>query len=188
MCSVSRSRRKSAGVIPSDRSRRPCRQCELAALRLWPCVARNQNKEVAAEELGRERRQIQTSGLRRQHSADLFCRRTVGLPHGFQCPSKPSTSTCSFNSSPWSLSAGSALSSASSRSVLVVVLPHLISSAMKPRRPEGQRHEGVRNPESAVWRHHARIFILEPRGLAGIWARVRFYFELWPFKTRSWDS
>ena len=32
------------------------------------------------------------------------------------------------------------------------------------------------------------FLILEPRGLAGIWARVRFYFELWPFKYRAWDS
>ena len=31
------------------------------------------------------------------------------------------------------------------------------------------------------------FLILEPRGLAGIWARVRFYFELWPFKYRSRD-
>ena len=30
--------------------------------------------------------------------------------------------------------------------------------------------------------------ILEPRGLAGIWARVRFYFQLWPFKYRAWDA
>ena len=31
------------------------------------------------------------------------------------------------------------------------------------------------------------FLILEPRGLAGIWARVRFYFQLWPFKYRSWE-
>jgi branched-chain amino acid transport system permease protein len=29
---------------------------------------------------------------------------------------------------------------------------------------------------------------LEPRGLAGIWARIRFYFQLWPFKYRSWEG
>jgi branched-chain amino acid transport system permease protein len=32
------------------------------------------------------------------------------------------------------------------------------------------------------------FLILEPRGLAGIWARVRFYFQLWPFKYRSWEA
>jgi branched-chain amino acid transport system permease protein len=32
------------------------------------------------------------------------------------------------------------------------------------------------------------FLILEPRGLAGIWARVRFYFQLWPFKYRAWES
>jgi hypothetical protein len=32
------------------------------------------------------------------------------------------------------------------------------------------------------------FLILEPRGLAGIWARVRPYFELWPFKYRAWES
>lgn len=32
------------------------------------------------------------------------------------------------------------------------------------------------------------FLVLEPRGLAGIWARVRFYFQLWPFKYRAWES
>ena len=32
------------------------------------------------------------------------------------------------------------------------------------------------------------FLILEPRGLAGILARVRFYFQLWPFKYRAWES
>jgi ABC-type branched-subunit amino acid transport system permease subunit len=32
------------------------------------------------------------------------------------------------------------------------------------------------------------FLILEPRGLAGIWARARFYFQLWPFKYRAWES
>jgi len=32
------------------------------------------------------------------------------------------------------------------------------------------------------------FLILEPRGLAGIWTRVRFYFQLWPFKFRAWES
>jgi branched-chain amino acid transport system permease protein len=32
------------------------------------------------------------------------------------------------------------------------------------------------------------FLLLEPRGLGGIWARVRFYFQLWPFKYRAWES
>jgi branched-chain amino acid transport system permease protein len=32
------------------------------------------------------------------------------------------------------------------------------------------------------------FLILEPRGLAGMWTRVRFYFQLWPFKYRSWEA
>jgi branched-chain amino acid transport system permease protein len=32
------------------------------------------------------------------------------------------------------------------------------------------------------------FLILEPRGLAGIWSRVRFYFQRWPFKYRAWES
>lgn len=31
------------------------------------------------------------------------------------------------------------------------------------------------------------FLVLEPRGLAGIWTRVRAYFELWPFKFRAWE-
>ncbi len=32
------------------------------------------------------------------------------------------------------------------------------------------------------------FLILEPRGLAGVWGRIRFYFQLWPFKYRAWES
>jgi len=32
------------------------------------------------------------------------------------------------------------------------------------------------------------FLILEPRGLAGIWLRVRSYFQLWPFKYRAWET
>jgi len=32
------------------------------------------------------------------------------------------------------------------------------------------------------------FLMLEPRGLAGIWARLRFYFQLWPFKYRAWEA
>lgn len=32
------------------------------------------------------------------------------------------------------------------------------------------------------------FLILEPKGLGGIWSRVRSYFDLWPFKYRAWES
>lgn len=32
------------------------------------------------------------------------------------------------------------------------------------------------------------FLVLEPRGLAGIWARVRLYFALWPFRYRAWET
>jgi branched-chain amino acid transport system permease protein len=32
------------------------------------------------------------------------------------------------------------------------------------------------------------FLIFEPRGLSGIWARAQFYFQLWPFKYRAWES
>lgn len=32
------------------------------------------------------------------------------------------------------------------------------------------------------------FLLLEPRGLAGIWARIKLYFRLWPFKYRAWES
>jgi branched-chain amino acid transport system permease protein len=32
------------------------------------------------------------------------------------------------------------------------------------------------------------FLILEPRGLAGIWARLRAYFQLWPFRYRAWEA
>ena len=73
--------------------------------------------------------------------------------------------------------------------IFVIVLPHLISYAT-------QALPFLRSMGGSVFEIQVGLFgvlmllflILEPRGLAGIWARVRFYFELWPFKYRSWDS
>ncbi len=74
-------------------------------------------------------------------------------------------------------------------SVLVVVLPHLISSAIETApllKGSGMKVFEIQNLLFGVTM--LAFLILEPRGLAGIWARIRFYFELWPFKTKSWDS
>ena len=73
--------------------------------------------------------------------------------------------------------------------IFVIVLPHLISYTT-------QALPFLRSMGGSVFEIQVGLFgvlmllflILEPRGLAGIWARVRFYFELWPFKYRSWDS
>ncbi len=74
-------------------------------------------------------------------------------------------------------------------SVLVVVLPHLISSAVEATpllKGSGMQAFEIQNLLFGATM--LAFLILEPRGLAGIWARARVYFELWPFKTRSWDS
>ena len=73
--------------------------------------------------------------------------------------------------------------------IFVIVLPHLISYTT-------QALPFLLSMGGSVFEIQVGLFgvlmllflILEPRGLAGIWARVRFYFELWPFKYRSWDS
>ncbi len=74
-------------------------------------------------------------------------------------------------------------------SILVVVLPHLISSGMEASpllKGSGMQVFEIQNLLFGATM--LAFLILEPRGLAGIWARVRFYFELWPFKTKSWNS
>lgn len=73
--------------------------------------------------------------------------------------------------------------------VFVIVLPHLISYAT-------EAIPFLQGMGSQVFELQIGLFgvimllflILEPRGLSGIWARVRFYFQLWPFKYRSWES
>ena len=73
--------------------------------------------------------------------------------------------------------------------VFVIALPHLISSATEAL-PFLQGLGGkVFEVQIGVFGLIMLLFlILEPRGLAGIWARVRFYFQLWPFKYRAWEQ
>jgi len=74
-------------------------------------------------------------------------------------------------------------------SILVVVLPHLISSAMEASPLLKASGAQVFEVQNLLFGAAMLAFlILEPRGLAGIWGRLRYYFELWPFKTRSWNS
>lgn len=73
--------------------------------------------------------------------------------------------------------------------ILVIVLPHLIAFAVESI-PAMQGMGGrVFELQIGLFGILMLAFLLfEPRGLAGIWARVRFYFELWPFKYRAWES
>ena len=73
--------------------------------------------------------------------------------------------------------------------VFVVVLPHVIS-IVADKIPLLQGLGGKSfDLQVGVFGVAMLLFlILEPRGLAGIWARVRFYFQLWPFKYRAWES
>jgi len=73
--------------------------------------------------------------------------------------------------------------------IFVIVLPHLISYATEAV-PVLQGMGGrIFELQIGLFGIIMLLFlILEPRGLAGIWARIRFYFQLWPFKYRSWES
>src|SRR5215831_11630250 len=73
--------------------------------------------------------------------------------------------------------------------LFVVVLPHIIS-ILADKIPVLQGLGGKTfDLQVGVFGVAMLLFlILEPRGLAGIWARVRFYFQLWPFKYRAWES
>jgi branched-chain amino acid transport system permease protein len=73
--------------------------------------------------------------------------------------------------------------------LFVVVLPHLISIlADKIPLLQGLGAKTFDLQVGVFGVVMLLFLILEPRGLAGIWARVRFYFELWPFKYRAWES
>ena len=73
--------------------------------------------------------------------------------------------------------------------VFVVVLPHLIS-VMSTKLPflQGIGGKAFELQIGAFGLVMLLFLVLEPRGLAGIWARVRFYFQLWPFKYRAWET
>jgi len=73
--------------------------------------------------------------------------------------------------------------------VFVIVLPHLISYATQALPILRSTGGNIFEAQIGLFGVLMLLFLmLEPRGLAGIWARVRFYFELWPFKYRSWDT
>jgi len=73
--------------------------------------------------------------------------------------------------------------------IFVIVLPHLISygtEALPFLKPLGDR---IFEIQIGLFGLIMLLFLVfEPRGLAGVWARVRFYFQLWPFKYRFWES
>jgi branched-chain amino acid transport system permease protein len=73
--------------------------------------------------------------------------------------------------------------------IFVMLLPHLISSAV-------EKTPILKGLGTQIFELQIGLFgvimllflILEPRGLAGIWMRIRGYFQLWPFKYRAWES
>jgi branched-chain amino acid transport system permease protein len=72
--------------------------------------------------------------------------------------------------------------------VFVIALPHLITSATSGLPFLEALGGKVFEVQIGIFGLIMLLFlVLEPRGLAGIWARVRFYFQLWPFKYRSWE-
>jgi branched-chain amino acid transport system permease protein len=73
--------------------------------------------------------------------------------------------------------------------VFVIVLPHVISTATNTLPFLQALGAKVFEAQIGIFGLIMLFFlVLEPRGFAGIWARVRFYFQLWPFKHRSWES
>ena len=72
--------------------------------------------------------------------------------------------------------------------VFVVVLPHLISIvAAKLPFLQGLGGKSFELQVGVFGVVMLLFLVLEPRGLAGIWARMRFYFQLWPFRYRAWE-
>jgi branched-chain amino acid transport system permease protein len=73
--------------------------------------------------------------------------------------------------------------------IFVMVLPHVITAAV-------EKTPLLKGMGTQVFELQIGLFgvimllflILEPRGLAGIWMRVRAYFQLWPFKYRAWET
>jgi branched-chain amino acid transport system permease protein len=71
--------------------------------------------------------------------------------------------------------------------IFVVVLPHVISYATEAIPTLQGVGSKVFELQIGVFGIIMLLFlILEPRGLAGILARVR-YFQFWPFKYRAWE-
>jgi branched-chain amino acid transport system permease protein len=73
--------------------------------------------------------------------------------------------------------------------LFVVVLPQLIS-LLTTKLPllQGMGGKAFELQIGAFGLVMLLFLVLEPRGLAGVWARVRFYFQLWPFKYRAWEA
>ncbi len=73
--------------------------------------------------------------------------------------------------------------------IFVVVVPHLISYGAETSPLLRSIGDKIFEIQVGAFGVIMLLFLVfEPRGLVGIWARVRLYFELWPFKYRSWES
>ncbi|MBX6329471.1 MAG: branched-chain amino acid ABC transporter permease [Pseudolabrys sp.] len=73
--------------------------------------------------------------------------------------------------------------------VFVILLPHVITFATEALPFVNDIGGRAFEIQVGLFGVIMLLFLaFEPRGLAGIWARIRFYFELWPFKYRSWEA
>jgi branched-chain amino acid transport system permease protein len=73
--------------------------------------------------------------------------------------------------------------------VFVILLPHVITLATESLPFLHGLGGKVFEIQAGLFGVIMFLFLaLEPRGLAGIWARTRYYFELWPFRYRSWEA
>jgi branched-chain amino acid transport system permease protein len=73
--------------------------------------------------------------------------------------------------------------------IFVVLLPHLITVVVDKAPILKGLGTQIFELQIGLFGIIMLLFLmLEPRGLAGIWMRVRAYFLLWPFKYRAWES
>lgn len=73
--------------------------------------------------------------------------------------------------------------------VFVIVLPHLITFVTETIPFLHGLGGRVFEIQAGLFGVIMLLFLaFEPRGLAGLWDRIRFYFELWPFRYRSWEA
>jgi len=73
--------------------------------------------------------------------------------------------------------------------IFVIILPHIITTATNAIPLLQGLGSKIFEVQIGVFGVVMLLFlVLEPRGLAGIWARVKAYFQLWPFKFRAWES
>lgn len=73
-------------------------------------------------------------------------------------------------------------------SAFVMIVPHVITHVAERVPFLKSMGAGVFELQIGLFGAIMLVFILlEPRGLAGLWFRLQAYFQLWPFRFRSWE-